>query len=405
VKVVDFGIAKVKDSVVAPSTVDKVPVGTVLYMSPEQLRGGERLTAASDIYSMGVIAYEMVTGRRPFNPTSAPQLLELHREGIRVKPRDLRTNLSSEAQSIILRALSFERTARYQSAAEFGDSLERALLKEEETPPGVMSSCDSRQLDGAETLKPGIEGLSATHVSSGTRDRQFRLGRLQLAIISGFLVVLVGVLAILWISKQSTVGETGRDANPVSSPIPTETPPLPTRSVIFSLNVQRMLNNRKFKPPFQSLGTGTFNSGDKFQLKIFSPDPGYVYIFNEGTPEPSRSSMTILYPLPGTNEGSASVGAEQWIETNSNTFGGKPGNENLWMVWSTHSIPELELAKTEAFSNHGVLSGASRDTVKTFLSTREKESKSRISRDKTTQRTTVRGIGDVVVRLIPLDHR
>src|ERR1044072_7661154 len=46
VKVVDFGIAKVKDSVVAPSTVDKVPIGTVLYMSPEQLRGGERITAA-----------------------------------------------------------------------------------------------------------------------------------------------------------------------------------------------------------------------------------------------------------------------------------------------------------------------------------------------------------------------
>src|SRR5678815_117782 len=133
VKVVDFGIAKVKDSVVAPSTVDKVPVGTVLYMSPEQLRGGERITAASDIYSMGVISYEMVTGRRPFSPTSAPQLLELHRAGVRVKPIDLRNELSTQAQAIILRALSFDCEDRYQSAAEFGDSLARALLNEEET--------------------------------------------------------------------------------------------------------------------------------------------------------------------------------------------------------------------------------------------------------------------------------
>src|SRR5215213_11364118 len=102
-------------------------------MSPEQLRGGERITAASDIYSLGVMAYEMVTGRRPFNPASAPQLLEMHHVGVRVNPIDLRTNLSTEAQAIILRALSFERTARYQSAAEFGDSLARALLNEEET--------------------------------------------------------------------------------------------------------------------------------------------------------------------------------------------------------------------------------------------------------------------------------
>src|SRR4029079_2823292 len=155
VKVVDFGIAKVKDSVVARSTGNKVPVGTVLYMSPEQLRGGERITAASDIYSMGVIAYEMLTGRRPFNPASAPQLLEMHREGIRVKPIDLRTNLSSEAQAIILRALSFERTARYQSAAEFGNTLARALLAEEETMPRPRSTQgrDSRELDLPTTVQ------------------------------------------------------------------------------------------------------------------------------------------------------------------------------------------------------------------------------------------------------------
>ncbi|HEY4423734.1 MAG TPA: serine/threonine-protein kinase [Pyrinomonadaceae bacterium] len=392
VKVVDFGIAKVKDSVVAPSTVDKVPIGTVLYMSPEQLRGGERITAASDIYSMAVVAYEMLTGRRPFNPASAPQLLEMHREGIRVKPIDLRTNLSSEAQAIILRALSFERTARYQSAAEFGDSLARALLNEGETAPRHHVT---RESDGVKTFTSGIEA------ESSARDRQFRLGKLQLAVMGAFLVVLIAVFVVLWILKKTTDGPTHRAANSTSA----ETPSLPTRSFIYSLTVQRMRNEKAFQAAFQSTGQDVFDNGDKFQLNIFSPIPGYVYVFNEGTPERNASSFTIIYPIPGTNEGSASVGGNQWTRTNWNTFGGQPGRENLWIVWSTAPVPQLESCKTGAFNNLGRLTGQSLDTVKAFLTAKEKESNSKINRDKTTQQTTVRGVGDVVVRLLELQHR
>lgn len=395
VKVVDFGIAKVKDSVVAPSTVDKVPIGTVLYMSPEQLRGGERITAASDIYSMGVIAYEMLTGRRPFNPASAPQLLELHREGVRVKPIDLRTNLSSEAQAIILRALSFERTARYQTAAEFGDSLSRALLNEGETAP-------RHHVPRAGTTQSGVKTLtSEIEAESSARARQFRLGKLQLAVMGAFLVVLIAVFAILWILKKSTDSPRNRADNSTSA----ETPPVTTRSFIYALTVQRMRNEKAFQSAFQSTGQDVFDNGDKFQLNIFSPNPGYVYVFNEGTPERNASSFTIIYPIPGTNEGSASVGANQWARTNWNTFRGQPGTENLWIVWSTAPVPQLESGKVDAFNNRGRLTGAGLDTVKAFLTAKEKESNSKINRDKTTQQTTVRGVGDVVVRLLELQHR
>ena len=107
VVLLDFGIAKVKNSDIAPSTAHGASVGTLLYMSPEQLRG-EEVTAASDIYSMSLIAYELVTGRRPFNPTSASQLLEMQRAGVRIKPIHLRENLPAKTQAIILRALSFD---------------------------------------------------------------------------------------------------------------------------------------------------------------------------------------------------------------------------------------------------------------------------------------------------------
>lgn len=382
VKIVDFGIAKVKDSVVAPSTVDQVSVGTVVYMSPEQLRGGERITEASDIYSMGVIAYEMVTGRRPFNPTSAPQLLEMHREGVRVKPVDLRPGLSTEAQAIILRALSFERAARYQSAAEFGDSLAHALLNEEETERFVTSHDSSR---GSNTPDHG----------------PIRFGKTQIVIIGGFLIILIGVLVFLWsINKVDT--EPNDNQNLANT---NETTPGPSRSFIYLLTVQRMRNNKPYENEFRSTGQDVFDTGDKFRLNVSSSNPGYLYVFNEGAPEPNGSSFTILYPTPRTNNGSATLGADQNVQTNWNEFKGQPGTENLWIAWSTATVPQLESAKTEAFKHNGVLSGQSLDTVKAFLTTKQTESSPKINRDKNTQQTTVRGTGDVVVKMLTLKHQ
>ncbi len=375
VKVVDFGIAKVKDSVVAPSTLESVHIGTLVYMSPEQLRGGERLTAASDIYSMGVIAYEMVTGRRPFNPTSGPQLLEMHRDGVRVKPVDLRPNLSTEAQAIILRALSFDRSARYQSAAEFGDSLARALLKEDEP--------------------------AALFTRSGSVSRPFPLGKIHYAVIGGVLILLISVLVFFWGTRKITT-EPKKDE---PRPSPTEQPATPTRSFIFSLTVQRMRNNKPYDKEFLSNDQDVFDTGDKFRLNVTSSNPGYVYVFNEGTPEPNTSSFTILYPTPRINDGSATLGAGQKVETSWNEFRGQRGTENLWIVWATAPVRELELAKTEAFNRRGILSGQTLDTVKAFLTMKQTESDPKINRDKNTQLTTVRGTGDVVVKMLALKHR
>ncbi|HXM34003.1 MAG TPA: protein kinase [Pyrinomonadaceae bacterium] len=129
VKIIDFGIAKVTDSVAGVNTATGTAAGTVIYMSPEQL-SAKPLTPSSDIYALGVIAYEMVTGRRPFNPESMFQLLEMHRAGVRVKPADLRPGLSADAEAVILKALAFEPVDRYQRAQDFGDQLASALIAE-----------------------------------------------------------------------------------------------------------------------------------------------------------------------------------------------------------------------------------------------------------------------------------
>ena len=125
-KVIDFGVAKVKDSLMAPSTGTSATAGTVLYMAPEQLEN-KPITASADIYALGIIAYEVLTGRRPFNPESSFQLLEMQRAGVRVRPQDLRPGLPAAAQSAILKALSFDPVDRHRRAQEFGDELWRAL--------------------------------------------------------------------------------------------------------------------------------------------------------------------------------------------------------------------------------------------------------------------------------------
>ena len=146
VKIIDFGIAKVTDSVSGVSTATGMAAGTVIYMSPEQLEA-KPLGPTSDIYALGVIAYEMVTGRRPFNPESMFQLLDMHRAGVRVKPGDLRPSLSAEAEAAILKALALEPGARYQRAQDFGDQLANALTRSAGT--GITTG----NVSGAPTLE------------------------------------------------------------------------------------------------------------------------------------------------------------------------------------------------------------------------------------------------------------
>jgi serine/threonine protein kinase len=148
VKIIDFGIAKVKKSMSGPSPLTGLTVGTIGYMSPEQL-SAKPLTPASDIFSLGVIAYEMLTGRNPFNPDSVFQLVEMQREGVRVKPSDLRPSLPEAAQQILLKALAFDSKDRFQSAQEFGDRLAGALVSEYDLGERTTQQLAARMSAGA----------------------------------------------------------------------------------------------------------------------------------------------------------------------------------------------------------------------------------------------------------------
>src|SRR5215831_3695330 len=125
IKLIDFGVARIKDSQVATAAEMTWIAGTPPYMAPEQLRG--RPTAESDIYGLAAVAYEALTGRPPFKADTAVDLYEMQRLGEITKPKEIRHNLPEAAQDVILRALSFNASDRYASALQFTEELARAL--------------------------------------------------------------------------------------------------------------------------------------------------------------------------------------------------------------------------------------------------------------------------------------
>jgi tetratricopeptide (TPR) repeat protein len=136
IKVLDFGVAKLTQSVRSASDLDATlapadqltsmgtTIGTVSYMSPEQARG-EDIDVRSDVFSAGVVLYEMATGQLPFQGATVATIFE----GLLTKqpaaPSALRAGVSRELDQIILKALEKDRDFRYQSAAELRADLKR----------------------------------------------------------------------------------------------------------------------------------------------------------------------------------------------------------------------------------------------------------------------------------------
>jgi serine/threonine-protein kinase len=124
----DFGLAKRLDVDVTPTLGDR-PVGTPAYMSPEQARC-EAAAVASDIWSLGILLYELLTGRRPFTGDSVEVVKQRVLQTDPVPPRRLRSELSRDLETIVLKCLNKEPARRYGSAAELADELERWLSGE-----------------------------------------------------------------------------------------------------------------------------------------------------------------------------------------------------------------------------------------------------------------------------------
>jgi hypothetical protein len=134
VKLMDFGIAK--SAVDRRLTMTGTTMGSLYYMSPEQIQGATTLDARSDLYSVGVSLYELVTGKRPFDGDSQFAIMSAHLEKTPVPPVEIDSRLPSMLNDVIMMSVLKDPNARFQTAAAFRNALGSVAVAE---PPPTMT--------------------------------------------------------------------------------------------------------------------------------------------------------------------------------------------------------------------------------------------------------------------------
>lgn len=157
VKVMDFGIARAISDSSSPMTQTAAVIGTAQYLSPEQARG-DQVDARSDVYSLGCVLYEVLTGEPPFKGDSPVAVAYQHVREDPKQPSLVNPAVPAALDSVILKAMSKNPANRYQSAAEMRSDLVRVLGGQRPSAPMVMSDEDRTTIFG--TVDGGADTAS-----------------------------------------------------------------------------------------------------------------------------------------------------------------------------------------------------------------------------------------------------
>lgn len=392
VKVLDFGLAKVtekksskddeSEAATAFKTAPGIIMGTINYMSPEQAQAAAT-DQRTDIWSTGVMLYEMVAGKMPFTgATSAHTIVQI----LEKDPLPLSKDVPAELERIVLKAMGKDPDERYQTAKDMLIDL-RSLKRRLEVQAEI------ERTSSPSTERPAAIGDQPPAARGSKR---------------GVVIVLVTVMAlvtaaIFGINMWRSARERANTVTPA--------PPVPAtseeRRLTYWITVQKFRNDKPFQKPFTLAGEINFEADYQIRVNVRSPQPGYLYILNEGPPQSSaQPEFVMLFPSPTANLGSPLLVANQEIQIPQKSwiqFDKQQGTEKLWLIFSSDAVPELEAVKE--FVNkqtRGVITDAARsEAVRNLLSTHSAQT---TTAEKGDTETTLKSPGKLLIYAVKLEH-
>jgi eukaryotic-like serine/threonine-protein kinase len=239
VKILDFGISKFDPSRTEGMnlTQEGTALGTPFYMSPEQVRGEANLDVRTDVYALGVVLYECLTGKKPFDADSLPHLAVLIHEGKYAPLKSHRPDAPVGLEAVIARAMAVDRNHRYPTARALKQSLEEIDVAAK-LAAGATLLAPATAIDGTPKLviddsepEPRSRADAVSGVSEASRSK--RRGAF-FAVLAATIAALCAVAAV-WSSRREGRRETIETPVEVATSVPSASAEPPAPEVVPAL--------------------------------------------------------------------------------------------------------------------------------------------------------------------------
>ena len=257
VKLMDFGIAKASTD--QRLTMTGTTMGSLYYMSPEQIQGAAHIDSRADLYSVGVSLYELVTGKRPFDGDSQFAIMSAHLEKTPVPPVEVDPSLPQALNDAILMSVAKDPAMRFQTAGAFRAALGTVIPASQAAAAGApilqtapRPAAPVITQPPAPVPAPGFQPMAAAPVAMAPAKPK---GRRGLWMAMGALAAALGAIAVVefgpWKNTKAQTPASQAQATQTALPPTTAAQPAPTQSQPAAATSAPPPTEAKVEPPLQ----------------------------------------------------------------------------------------------------------------------------------------------------------